>query len=90
MGASFDLGQPFTRQKSWGLGWGKNRLSHYNIHTEGALPPSVTVITRLKHLDYWICYVSLTRINSKIEICVLWIFNEGDYSANFEWMFLKH
>ena len=47
MGASSDLGQPFRpRQKQLGLDWGKNRLSRYDIRTEGALPLSITVIAR--------------------------------------------
>ena len=46
--ASSDLGQPsLPRQKKLCLGLEKNRLSRYDIHTEGALPPSITVIARL-------------------------------------------
>ena len=49
VGASSDLGQSFLpRQKRLDLGWGKNRLSRYDIRAEGALPPSITVIARLK------------------------------------------
>ena len=48
MGASSDLGQPFSpRKKRWGLGWEENRLSRYDIRAEGALPPSITVIVRV-------------------------------------------
>ena len=44
VGASSDMGQPFRpRQKNLGLGWGKSRLSHYDIRAEGALPYSITV-----------------------------------------------
>ena len=57
--------------KKLGWGWGKNRLSCYDLHAEGALLPSITVIARLKHLGYWVCNVSLKIINSKIEICAL-------------------
>ena len=68
--ASSDLGHPFRpRQKGWV--WEDNRLSRYDIRAEGALPPSVTVIARVKKMGYWICNVSLRRINSKIEICEL-------------------
>ena len=50
MGASSDMGHPFRpRQKQLGLGWGKNRLSRYDIRAEGALPPSITVIARVKN-----------------------------------------
>ena len=74
------LGQPFhPRQKK--LGWGKNRLFRYDIHTEGALPPSITNSEIKKHLDYWICNVSLKRINFKIEIYMRFEFNEGDCNA---------
>ena len=48
VGASSDLGQPFhPGQKSWGLGWEESSLSHNDIHAEGALPPSTTVIVRV-------------------------------------------
>ena len=42
MGTSSDLGHLFRpRKKSpYGFGWGKSRLPRYDIHTEGALPPS--------------------------------------------------
>ena len=60
-----------------GLGWGKTRLSRYDIRAEGALPPSITVIARLHFWGDWICNVSLKRINSKIYIYALLIFNEG-------------
>ena len=60
-----------SRQKGWGLGWEENRFSRYDIRAEGALPPSITVIARGKILGYWICNVSLRRINSKIEMCAL-------------------
>ena len=50
VGASSDLGQPFRpRQNSWGLGWEESRLSCYDIRTEEALPPSITVIARVKN-----------------------------------------
>ena len=49
VGASSDLGQPF-RPKKLGLCWGKNRLSHYDIRDEGALPPSITNIPQHTHL----------------------------------------
>ena len=42
MGSSSDLGQPFRPRQKGGV-W----FSHYDIHTEGALPPSITVIARL-------------------------------------------
>ena len=49
MGASSDLGQSFRpSKKKLCLGWGKNRLSRYDIPAEGALPPSITVIAKLK------------------------------------------
>ena len=89
---------PFVQDKNVGFwvggggGGGRergNRLSRYDIRAEGALPPSITMITRVKHLGYWICNMFL-RINSKIEICALRTFYEGDCSANFEWMFPKH
>ena len=60
---------PFVqdKKKELSLGWGKNRLSRYDIRAEGALPPSITVIARLKNcLGYWICNVSLKKINSEI------------------------
>ena len=58
LAASSDLGQPFRpRQKSWSLGWGKNRLYRYATRVEGALPPSITVTARLDYLDYLICNV---------------------------------
>ena len=67
MGASSDLGQPFRpRPKSWVWVGGKNRLSRYDIHAEGALLPSITVTASFKNLGYWICNVYLKRINSKI------------------------
>ena len=48
MGASFDIGKPFRpRQKCWGLGWEESRFSRYDICTEEALLPSITVIARL-------------------------------------------
>ena len=51
VGARSDLGQPFhPRQKSLVCVGGKNRLSRYDIQAEGALPPSITVIARLKNL----------------------------------------
>ena len=61
MGASSALGQPFRpRLKSWV--WVERRTgSHYDIRSEGALPPSITVIVRLNFLGYWICNVSLKR-----------------------------
>ena len=43
--------------KSVGLGWDENRVSHYNIRAEGALPPSMTVIERMVNLGYGICNV---------------------------------
>ena len=44
MGASSDPGQSFRPRhtKIKGLGWGKNRLSRYDIHAEGVLPPIIT------------------------------------------------
>ena len=43
--ASSDLGQPFSpRQKKFGLVWGKNRLSRYDIRAEIAVPPPVVEI----------------------------------------------
>ena len=58
------------RQKPLGLGWGKNRLSRYDIRAERALPPSITVIARL---GYWICNVSKRNgwkiINSRALYC---------------------
>ena len=48
MGASPHLGQPFRpNQKGWGLGWEKNKLSRYEIRAGCALPPSITVTTRV-------------------------------------------
>ena len=32
------------------LGWDESRFSHYDIRADGALPPSITVIARVKHL----------------------------------------
>ena len=40
MGTSSDLGQPFVQDKKGGLGLGKEYVSHYDIHAEGALLPS--------------------------------------------------
>ena len=37
---------------------------------------------------YWICNVSLERINSKYKYVSIGIF-KVDYSAKFEWIFLK-
>ena len=49
MGASSDLGQPFRpKQNGSSLGWEESRLSRYDILAEGALLPSITVITRVK------------------------------------------
>ena len=63
MGASSDLGQPFCpRPKSWGLGWEESRLSRYDICAEGELPPNITD-SKNEKLVYWICNVSLRRIN---------------------------
>ena len=51
VGASSDLGQPFCpTQISWVWVGGRIGYSHYNIRTEGALPPSITVIVRFKNL----------------------------------------
>ena len=48
MGASSDLGQPLRPRQKRGFGdCGKNRLSRYDIHADGALSPSITVIARL-------------------------------------------
>ena len=81
MGTSSDLGQPFCpRQKKWGLDWEESRLSRYDIRAEVALPPSITVIVTVKHFGYWICNVSLNRINSKQKYVHLEYF-EGDRSA---------
>ena len=33
---------PFVQDQNVGFGLGNNRLSHYNIRAEGALPPSIT------------------------------------------------
>ena len=67
VGACSNLGQPFRpKQKQLDLDWTKNRLSRYDIRAEGALPPSITLITRSKQICFWICNVSLKRINSKI------------------------
>ena len=42
---------PFIQAKTnWGLGWDENRFSHYDIRSEEALPPSITVIARVKNL----------------------------------------
>ena len=90
MGAISDLDQPFRpRQNSLGLGWDENRFSRYDICAEGALPPSITMIARLKYLGYWICNISLRRINFKIEICALRMFYEGDCCTNFDGCFRK-
>ena len=43
-GASSDPDQLFSKTKRWGLGWEESRFSHYNICTEVALLPSITVI----------------------------------------------
>ena len=32
-----------------GLGWEESRFSHYDIRPEGVLPPSITVIARVKN-----------------------------------------
>ena len=70
VGASSDLGQPFRpRQKRWVWIWEENRLSGYDIRADGALPPSITVIAGVENLGYWICNVSLKRVNSKIDLC---------------------
>ena len=63
-------------KKLWGLGWKKSRPSRYDICSEGAPPPSITVIMTVKNVGYWICNVSLERIYLKIEMCacVLGIF----------------
>ena len=66
MGASSDLGQPFRPREKSGFWLGENRVSRYNNRTEGALPPTIAVIARFKMLGFWICNVSLKRINSKI------------------------
>ena len=39
---------PFVQDKKVGFGLGMNRLSCNVNHAEGALPPSITVIVRLK------------------------------------------
>ena len=57
----------FFYKKKLGYGWGKNRLSCYNICAE-ALLSRIIVIARLKCLGYWICNVSLKRMNSEISI----------------------
>ena len=62
VGASSDQDQPFHQRQKM-LGWEENRLSRYDIRAEGALPPSITVIAIFKNRDYWICNVSLKKIN---------------------------
>ena len=39
------------QNKSWGLGWDKNRFSCQDIRTEGALLPSITVISEIKQMS---------------------------------------
>ena len=72
---------PFIQDKTVEVWDGRSRLSRYDIRAEGALPPSITVIARVKKLGYWICNVSLRRINFKIEMCALWICFKRDCSA---------
>ena len=88
MGASSDLVQPFCpRQKNKWVWLGSD------IRTEGALPLSITVIAKVnkttnkkqinkktKTTGYWICNVSLVRINSKQKYVRFEIL-EGDRSA---------
>ena len=49
MGTSSDLGQPFPRQKER-VGLGKRRYSHYDIHADGALLPSINWDNKTKFL----------------------------------------
>ena len=54
VGASSDLGQSFRpRQKRFGVGWGvgvgEKRLSRSDIRADEELPPSITVIAKLKN-----------------------------------------
>ena len=54
------------------------RLSY--IPPEGTLPPSITLIARLKELGLWICLISLRRINRnmcafnflKVTVALIW------------------
>ena len=58
---------PFVQdKKKLGFGLGGERLSRYDIRADGALPPSITVIARVK---MWATVCILSIINSKIEIC---------------------
>ena len=45
------------RQKSWGLGW-ESRSSLYNICSEGALQPSITVIASVSCRCKYFLYVT--------------------------------
>ena len=70
MGVHSNLGQPFRqKQKGLGLGWEESRLSRYDIHDEGTLPPSITVIARVHANNICICvYV---HAYSCIGMCIL-------------------
>ena len=87
MGASSDLGQPFhPRYKIMVVfGLGKEQvISLRSTTTQYNCDNKSTKIWAI----YWICNVSLERINSKYKYMSIGIF-KVDYSAKFEWIFLK-
>ena len=49
-----------------GFGWEESRLSLYDIHTEGALPPSITVTVRIKNWAIGFAMFLLGELISKI------------------------
>ena len=59
-------GKKKKREKKWGLGWEKSRLPRYDIRAEGALGTAqYNCDSDSKKIGYFICNVSLKRINSK-------------------------
>ena len=60
------LYRPFLPDKKGEFGLGGSRLSHYDIRAEGALPPSTTVIARVKNGPVQFTYVFNVHIQSKL------------------------